>query len=165
MYFSVINILIQYINLLLLRNSFVRSSVCVCVCVCAFYPSTHTCPGPVSWWRGSYWWCQSYPRLAPAQTPMPASRRTIEPYLVSLFSNFTIKGLGSLCVFILWRMNFGGIQILMYSAEIIHIFIPLCLLRDASPGNTPPSRRSEWWSSLPPDCFVSGASIPPVNVS
>jgi len=38
------------------------------------------------------------------------------------------------------------------------------LLRDASPGNTS-SRRYEWGSSLPPDCFVSRASIPHVSVS
>jgi len=29
----------------------------------------------------------------------------------------------------------------------------------------PPPRRSEWGSSLPPDCFVSRASIPHVSVS
>jgi len=46
----------------------------------------------------------------------------------------------------------------------VPIFIPLCLLRDASPGNTPP-RRFVCGSSLPLDCFVSRASIPPVNVS
>jgi len=39
-----------------------------------------------------------------------------------------------------------------------------CILRDVSPRNTP-HRRSEWWSSLPPDCFVSRASIPHVSVS
>jgi hypothetical protein len=35
------------------------------------------------------------------------------------------------------------------------------LLRDTPPRNTPPphQRRSEWWSSLPPDCFVSRGSI------
>jgi hypothetical protein len=32
------------------------------------------------------------------------------------------------------------------------------LLRDASPRNPPP-RRSEWGSSLPPDCFVSRGNI------
>jgi len=35
-----------------------------------------------------------------------------------------------------------------------------CLLRGASYRNTP-SRRSEWGSSLPPDCFVSRGSISP----
>src|SRR5215469_1825047 len=34
----------------------------------------------------------------------------------------------------------------------------LFLLRDTSSRNTPP-RRSEWWSILPPDCFVSRGSI------
>jgi len=34
------------------------------------------------------------------------------------------------------------------------------LLRGTSSRNTPPTpRRSEWWSSLPPDCFVSRGSI------
>ena len=33
-----------------------------------------------------------------------------------------------------------------------------CLLRDASSRNTP-TRRSEWGSNLPPDCFVSRGSI------
>jgi hypothetical protein len=37
-------------------------------------------------------------------------------------------------------------------------FIPLCILRDASPRNTPP-RRSEWGSSLPPDCSVARGRI------
>ena len=36
----------------------------------------------------------------------------------------------------------------------------LFLLRDTSPRNIPP-RRSEWGSSLPPDCFVSRGSISP----
>ena len=36
----------------------------------------------------------------------------------------------------------------------------LFLLRDTFPRNTPP-RRSEWGSSLPPDCFVSRGSISP----
>ena len=35
-----------------------------------------------------------------------------------------------------------------------------CLLRGTSSRNTPP-RRSEWGSSLPPDCFVSRGSISP----
>jgi len=35
-----------------------------------------------------------------------------------------------------------------------------CLLRGTSTRNTPP-RRSEWGSSLPPDCFVSRGSISP----
>jgi len=39
------------------------------------------------------------------------------------------------------------------------------MLRDVSSRNTPPPRRSEWGSSLPPDCFVSRASIPHVSVS
>ena len=34
------------------------------------------------------------------------------------------------------------------------------MLREDSPRNTPP-RRSEWGSSLPPDCFVSRGSISP----
>ena len=46
----------------------------------------------------------------------------------------------------------------------VTIFILLWLLRDASPGNTTP-RRSEWGSSLPPDCFDSRASYPHVSVS
>jgi len=33
------------------------------------------------------------------------------------------------------------------------------------PLETLPPRRSEWWSSLPPDCFVSRGIIPPVSVS
>ena len=37
----------------------------------------------------------------------------------------------------------------------------LFLLHDTSSRNTPPPRRSEWWSSLPPDCFVSRGSISP----
>ena len=41
---------------------------------------------------------------------------------------------------------------------------PFCMLRDVSPRNTPPLR-FEWGLSLPPDCFVSRASIPRVNVS
>jgi hypothetical protein len=35
------------------------------------------------------------------------------------------------------------------------------LLRDTPPRNTPPPRRSEWGSSLPPDCFVSRGSTSP----
>ena len=38
--------------------------------------------------------------------------------------------------------------------------ISLFLLHDTSPRNTPPWR-SEWGSSLPPDCFVSRGSISP----
>jgi len=45
----------------------------------------------------------------------------------------------------------------------------LCMLRNVSPRKTPPSppspRKSEWGSSLPPDCFVSRSSIPHVSVS
>ena len=37
----------------------------------------------------------------------------------------------------------------------------LFLLRDTYPRNTPPRRRSERGSSLPPDCFVSRGSISP----
>ena len=36
----------------------------------------------------------------------------------------------------------------------------LFLLRDTYSRNTPPWR-SEWWSSLPPDCFISRGSISP----
>ena len=46
-------------------------------------------------------------------------------------------------------------------------FISLCILCDASPRNPLPSppRRSEWRSSLSPDCFVSRGSILNVRVS
>ena len=37
----------------------------------------------------------------------------------------------------------------------------LFLLRSTSSRNTPPSRRSEWGSSLPPGCFVSRGTIWP----
>ena len=43
--------------------------------------------------------------------------------------------------------------------------ISLCILYDASPRNTPPPRKSEWGSSLPPDCFVSRGRILHVSVS
>ena len=42
----------------------------------------------------------------------------------------------------------------------IHKCQPLILLHDTSPRNTPP-RRSEWGSSLLPDCFVSRGRISP----
>ena len=42
------------------------------------------------------------------------------------------------------------------SLKIISLF----LLRNTSSGNTLPWR-SEWWSSLPPDCFVSRGIISP----
>ena len=41
---------------------------------------------------------------------------------------------------------------------------PTKILRDASPRNTPP-RRTEWGSSLPPDCFISRGSIMPASIS
>src|SRR5215469_7837677 len=43
--------------------------------------------------------------------------------------------------------------------------ISLFLLRDTSSRNTPPPRRSEWGSSIPPDCFVSRGSISPCEYS
>ena len=48
----------------------------------------------------------------------------------------------------------------------IHVpnFISPCIMRDASPKNTPP-RRTEWESSLPPDCFISRGSIMPASIS
>jgi hypothetical protein len=39
------------------------------------------------------------------------------------------------------------------------------LVRDASSRNTPPPRRSQWGSILPPDCFVSRGGISPVSNS
>jgi hypothetical protein len=42
---------------------------------------------------------------------------------------------------------------------------PPVLLRDASPANPPLPGNPSGWSSLPPDCFVSRASIPHVSVS
>jgi len=56
--------------------------------------------------------------------------------------------------------------ILPYKAPNIPLpsFIPLCMLRDDSPRNTPP-RRSEWGRSLPPDCFVSRGIISHVSVT
>ena len=43
-----------------------------------------------------------------------------------------------------------------YVPNKMSLFVP----RDTSSRNTPP-RRSEWGSSLPPDCFVSRGSISP----
>jgi hypothetical protein len=114
MYLSVINILIQCISLSFLRNSFVRSSVHVCVCLVPINPHVSRAIELMTW---ILLVMSILPVSCPSAAPMTESRRTIEPHFVSLFSNFTIKGLGSLCVFILWRMYFGGIQILMYNAE------------------------------------------------
>jgi hypothetical protein len=43
---------------------------------------------------------------------------------------------------------------------LVNAVMNLLRLRDTSSRNTP-HRRSEWGSSLPPDCFVSRGSISP----
>jgi len=48
--------------------------------------------------------------------------------------------------------------------KIIHLFF-ICMLREVSPKTLPPPRKSAWGSTLPPDCFVSRASIPHLSVS
>ena len=52
--------------------------------------------------------------------------------------------------------HFPKIQLIFHVPEKMSLF----LLCDTSSRNTPP-RRSEWVSSLPPDCFVSRGSISP----
>ena len=59
--------------------------------------------------------------------------------------------------------HFPKIHLALYMLLTSHVpnKMSLFLLRDTSSRNTPPPRRSEWWSSLPPDCFVSRGSISP----
>jgi len=56
----------------------------------------------------------------------------------------------------------SGLLLSGYPTKTLYTLYPppyVCLLRDASSRNTPPPRRSEWGSNLPPDCFVSRGSM------